>query len=152
MRSHTGFQFQTSVVAAGGIKGFPEIAPGPCGCACAEGSSGFGVSPAILGLCPFRLQHLWEHVVVSCLSTPWFLSKINRSTQGDGALCFMSQDGAELHTKQVCSGTRCLGLHCCYAALLLSGVFGCSVKCWGSLLRGGLIYLRNKPHDLFSTS
>lgn len=133
MRSHTGFQFQTSVVAAGGIKGFPEIAPGPCGCACAEGSSGFGVSPAILGLCPFRLQHLWEHVVVSCLSTPWFLPKINRSTQGDGALWFVSQDGAELHTKQVCSGTRCpwamLSLCCRYAVLLLSDFWSLWLQC-----------------------
>lgn len=60
--------------------------------------------------------------------------------------------GWAAHQAAPCSGTRCLGLHCCCAALLLSGVFGCSAKCWRSLLRGGLIYLRNKTRDLFSTA
>jgi len=107
MRSHTGSQFQTSVAAAGGIKGFLEIAPGPRGCACAEGSAGFRVSPVILGLCPSSLQHPWEHVVVSCLSAPWFLSKRNQSTQGDDALLFASRDGAELHGSVVgCTPSR----------------------------------------------
>ena len=137
MRSHTGSQFQTSVVAAGGIKGFLEIAPGPCGCVCTEGSAGFWVSPMILGLCPSRLHHLWECVVVSCLSAPWFLSKRNQSTQGDGALLFVSRDGAELHTSMVgCTPSRS-ALLCNYVLLdyivttlsccsLTSGVFGCN--------------------------
>lgn len=120
MRSLCGSPFQTSAVAAGGMKGFLVIALGPCGCACAEGSAGCRVSPVILGLCPSLLQHLWERVVVSCLSAPWFLSKRNQSTQGDGVLLCPRMELSCTTSRSAFYLDITLSL-CCPAALWLLG-------------------------------